>query len=72
MSIERENNLQVLANPSWEVQESAKITKADLKAQGIRPYNEKVDHACLLREIMHLRPFENSIEAGLVSLYWRR
>lgn len=35
-------DVQVLANPSCEVQESPKVTRADLKAKGIRPYDEKV------------------------------
>ena len=34
--------MQVLANPSCGVQESPKVTRADLKAKGIRPYDEKV------------------------------
>jgi serine/threonine protein kinase len=34
---------QVLANQSSESQESAHMTRAELKQKGIRPYDEKVD-----------------------------
>ncbi|KAK9814680.1 hypothetical protein WJX72_009648 [[Myrmecia] bisecta] len=34
---------EVLANPTADIQESPTITKVELKARGIRPYDEKVD-----------------------------
>lgn len=34
--------LQVLANPTADIQEGPKVTKAELKARGVRPYDEKV------------------------------
>ena len=34
--------MQVLANPSADIQESPAVSKADLKQRGIRPYDEKV------------------------------
>ena len=33
---------QVLANPTADIQEGPNVTKADLKARGVRPYDEKV------------------------------
>ena len=39
---EAQCDLQVLANPSADIQESPAVTKADLKQRGIRPYDEKV------------------------------
>ncbi|KAA6418559.1 MAG: aurora-like kinase [Trebouxia sp. A1-2] len=35
--------MQVLANPTADIQEGPKVTKAELKARGVRPYDEKVD-----------------------------
>ncbi|DBB17397.1 TPA: hypothetical protein ACH3X3_014429 [Trebouxia sp. C0006] len=34
---------EVLANPTADIQEGPKVTKAELKARGVRPYDEKVD-----------------------------
>ena len=34
--------MQVLANPTADIQEGPKVTKAELKARGVRPYDEKV------------------------------
>lgn len=34
---------EVLANPTADIQEGPTVTKADLKARGVRPYDEKVD-----------------------------
>ncbi len=37
--------MQVLANPTADIQEGPKVTKAELKARGVRPYDEKVHTA---------------------------
>lgn len=34
--------MQVLANPTADMQEGPRVTKAELKARGVRPYDEKV------------------------------
>ena len=34
--------MQVLANPTADIQEGPKVTRAELKARGVRPYDEKV------------------------------
>ena len=39
---ERVVMMQVLANPTADIQEGPKVTKAELKARGVRPYDEKV------------------------------
>lgn len=34
--------MQVLANPTADIQEGPKVGRAELKARGVRPYDEKV------------------------------
>ena len=34
--------MQVLANPTADIQEGPKVGRADLKTRGVRPYDEKV------------------------------
>lgn len=58
------NHLQVLANPSCEVQESPKVTRADLKAKGIRPYDEKVSLHILCCTCLPLEDF------SCTTLHW--
>ena len=36
--------MQVLANPTSELQEGTDVSRDQLKAVGVRPYNEKVLH----------------------------
>ena len=36
------NVMQVLANPTADIQEGPKVGRAELKARGVRPYDEKV------------------------------
>lgn len=38
---------QVLANPTADIQEGPKIGRGELKARGVRPYDEKVQPALL-------------------------
>lgn len=40
--------LQVLANPTADIQEGPKVGRAELKARGVRPYDEKVRLPCWL------------------------
>lgn len=34
--------MQVLANPTADIQEGPKVTRPELKTRGVRPYDEKV------------------------------
>ena len=42
LCIDRGAVLQVLANPTADIQEGPKVGRAELKARGVRPYDEKV------------------------------
>ena len=39
--------MQVLANPTADIQEGPKVGRAELKARGVRPYDEKVQPGSL-------------------------
>ena len=52
----RKLRAQVLANPSSELQEATDISREQLKAVGIRPYDEKVRRQTSKRRV--LRPAE--------------
>ena len=43
----KSNVMQVLANPTADIQEGPKVGRAELKARGVRPYDEKVTNIYL-------------------------
>lgn len=62
---------QVLANPTADIQEGPKIGRAELKARGVRPYDEKVQPALLaclhLAITKHLLRPQAASSAGCAS-----
>ena len=66
----RSLSAQVLANPSSELHEGTDVTREQLKAVGIRPYDEKVK--CNSPIMTFLTPNDQCLTMALTSVGLRR